>query len=184
MNLPNLLTIIRILLIPVFVYLILRQKTLEALFVFAAASITDGLDGYIARVYHLKTRLGAFLDPLADKLLLLTAYILLAVMDRLPLWLTEVVVVRDTVILSGILYLYLSNRKIDLSPSILGKITTFVQLATILLVLLSDYSPVILQVLFPLYLLNLLVTLSSCGHYFYLGFKMTASARVPMKGEE
>jgi cardiolipin synthase len=159
----------------------LNDKTFWALFVFVTASLTDGLDGYIARVYDLRTRLGAFLDPLADKLLLLTAYILLAVLGRLPLWLTEVVVARDMVILSGILCLYLTKKKVDFSPSILGKITTFVQLFTILLVLISTIYPKTLKVLPPIYVFNLVVTLGSCIHYLYLGFKIGSSKKVMVR---
>lgn len=183
MNPPNFLTILRILLVPFFVHLILHDQTFWALLVFAAAGITDGLDGYIARAYHLKTRLGAVLDPLADKLLLLTAYILLAALQRLPLWLTEVVVARDMVILSGIFFLFASGKKIAFSPSVLGKITTFVQLFTIFLALFSDFFPEILSILSPLYRLNLIVTLSSCIHYFYLGFKMNATGKASVSEE-
>lgn len=183
MNLPNLLTVLRILLIPVFVYLILVHQNLWALLVFAAAGFTDGLDGYIARVYDLKTRIGAFLDPLADKLLLLTSYILLARLDRLPLWLTGVVVSRDMVILSGILCLFMTKKKVDFSPSFLGKVTTFVQWATILAVLGSDFFPAVTRIILPLYGVNLAVTLISLIHYLYLGFSLNASMKSPLKGE-
>lgn len=178
LNLPNSITIIRIFLVPVLVFCILEQKPFWALFVFITASITDGLDGYIARVYHLKTKLGAFLDPLADKLLLLSSYILLALLGRVPLWLSQVVVARDMVILVGILCLFLTEKKIEFSPSMLGKMTTFVQLATIFMVLVSDAYPSITETLWPLYVLNLFVTLVSCVHYLYLGFKMGSSGSV------
>jgi cardiolipin synthase len=154
-----------------------------ALSVFAVASITDGLDGYIARVYDLKTRLGSFLDPLADKLLLLTSYILLGILGHLPIWLTYVVVARDMVILSGIIYLYLTNKQLEFSPTILGKITTFVQLFTILLLLFSDLYPGILYVLSSLYLINLFVTLVSGIHYFFVGFRMSNTGTISVKGE-
>jgi cardiolipin synthase len=125
-------------------------------------------------VYGLKTRLGAFLDPLADKLLLITAYILLAALGHVPLWLTVIVVARDMVILSGILFLYLNHRKILFSPSMLGKVTTFFQLMTILLVLLSHFIHEIRSVLVPLYGGTLLVTVGSCFHYVDLGLKMSS----------
>jgi len=183
MNLPNFLTILRIFMVPLFAYLILNQRMSWALSVFAVASITDGLDGYIARVYDLKTRLGSFLDPLADKLLLLTSYILLGILGHLPIWLTYVVVARDMVILSGIIYLYLTNKKMEISPTILGKITTFVQLITILLLLFSDLYPGILYVLPSLYLINLFVTLVSGIHYLYVGFRMSNTGTISVKGE-
>jgi cardiolipin synthase len=183
MNLPNFLTILRIFMVPLFAYLILNQRMSWALSVFAVASITDGLDGYIARVYDLKTRLGSFLDPLADKLLLLTSYILLGILGHLPIWLTYVVVARDMVILSGIIYLYLTNKQLEFSPTILGKITTFVQLFTILLLLFSDLYPGILYVLSSLYLINLFVTLVSGIHYFFVGFRMSNTGTISVKGE-
>jgi cardiolipin synthase len=183
MNLPNFLTILRIFMVPLFAYLILNQRMSWALSVFAVASITDGLDGYIARVYDLKTRLGSFLDPLADKLLLLTSYILLGILGHLPIWLTYVVVARDMVILSGIIYLYLTNKQLEFSPTILGKITTFVQLFTILLLLFSDLYPGILYVLPSLYLINLFVTLVSGIHYFFVGFRMSNTGTISVKGE-
>ena len=130
--------------------------------VFVLASITDGLDGYIARVYDLKTKLGAFLDPLADKLLLLSAYILLASTGLLPQWLSLVVVARDMIIFSGILYLYLTHKKIEFSPSILGKMTTLVQLLTVFLVLLSDLFRMQFSFLPSFYKLNLFITSVSC----------------------
>jgi cardiolipin synthase len=169
--------------VPLFAYLILNQRMSWALSVFAVASITDGLDGYIARVYDLKTRLGSFLDPLADKLLLLTSYILLGILGHLPIWLTYVVVARDMVILSGIIYLYLTNKQLEFSPTILGKITTFVQLFTILLLLFSDLYPGILYVLPSLYLINLFVTLVSGIHYFFVGFRMSNTGTISVKGE-
>ncbi|RLA89883.1 MAG: CDP-diacylglycerol--glycerol-3-phosphate 3-phosphatidyltransferase, partial [Deltaproteobacteria bacterium] len=98
MTIPNFLTILRILLTPVLVILLLEGRLSEALFVFIIAGVTDALDGLIARLYKQKTRLGAFLDPLADKLLLVTTYVILAVQGLVPSWLTVIVLSRDVLI--------------------------------------------------------------------------------------
>jgi cardiolipin synthase len=172
MNLPNLLTILRIFLVPFFALFLLNDKGLWALLVFTGAGLTDGLDGYIARTRDLKTRLGAFLDPLADKILLLTAYFLLAFLERLPIWLSVIVVARDLIILGGIICIYYVRKTVDFSPTMLGKLTTVVQLLTIFLVLLLPFVHGITPWLFPLYLINVGVTLISCGHYVLLGVRM------------
>ncbi len=182
MNLPNTLTVIRILLVPVFAFLIVKERTNCALLVFLTASITDGLDGYIARTYGLKSRLGAFLDPLADKLLLLTSYLLLSGRGDLPLWLTHVVVGRDVVILSGIVCIYLVNHTVDFSPTWTGKITTFIQLVTLLLVLLKKSHWPVSGFLLPLYLINLFITLLSGVHYVYLGFRQAGIRMSSLRG--
>jgi cardiolipin synthase len=99
MNLPNLLTLIRILLIPLFVILIINQSFSWALIVFALAGITDGIDGLIARITRQRTELGAYLDPIADKLLLAAGFITLAIIEMLPSWLAVIVIARDMIIL-------------------------------------------------------------------------------------
>src|SRR3989304_9367297 len=101
MNLPNLLTLTRVLLIPLFVIFIINKYFDWALLTFAIAGITDGLDGLIARLTHQRTELGAYLDPIADKLLLSAAFISLAIIDLLPSWLSIVVITRDVIILIG-----------------------------------------------------------------------------------
>ncbi len=183
MNLPNFLTLLRIFLVPLFAFFILRGDVLEGLLVFAGASLTDGLDGYIARAYDRRTRLGALLDPLADKILLLTAYLLLAFLKTLPLWLSAVVVIRDLIILSGIACLYSVHGTIDFSPTLLGKTTTVAQLTTVFLTLLGDFVP-LLDPLFPaLFLLTAGITVISCIHYVILGFRMERPATGSMKNE-
>ena len=92
----------RILLTPLFVIFLIRGLYVPALFVFTIAAVSDGLDGFIARVFNQRTILGAYLDPIADKLLLSSAFVSLAVLDILPAWLTVIVISRDVIIFMGI----------------------------------------------------------------------------------
>ena len=102
MNIPNFITLIRILLVPLLVIFLIEGKTSYAFLTFIAAGASDGLDGFLARVLKQKTALGAFVDPIADKLLLTASYITMAVLGMLPEWLSVLVVSRDVIILTGI----------------------------------------------------------------------------------
>ena len=130
MTIPNLLTILRVLLTPVLVIFLLQDRLIAALVVFIVAGITDGLDGLIARLYRQKSRLGAFLDPLADKLLLATTYVLLAVKNLVPSWLTVIVLSRDVLILLGIFVLFMQDLPFEIRPTIASKLTTCSQILT------------------------------------------------------
>ncbi|MBM4347097.1 MAG: CDP-alcohol phosphatidyltransferase family protein, partial [Deltaproteobacteria bacterium] len=141
MNLPNTLTLIRVLLIPVFVILIMNHSFWWALITFAIAGITDGLDGLLARLTRQKTELGAFLDPIADKLLLISAYLTLAIIEILPGWLSVIVITRDIIILLGILVIMLISHPPQIRPSFISKVTTTFQILTVLLALLTGYDP-------------------------------------------
>ncbi|MGD8687884.1 MAG: CDP-alcohol phosphatidyltransferase family protein, partial [Syntrophobacterales bacterium] len=118
MTIPNFLTILRVLLTPVLVILLLEERLSEALFVFIIAGVTDGLDGLIARLYKQKSRLGAFLDPLADKLLLVTTYVLLAFQNLVPSWLTVIVLSRDILIVLGVFVLFMQDLPFEIKPTL------------------------------------------------------------------
>jgi cardiolipin synthase len=139
MSLPNIITCLRIALVPVFLLLLIYDKYGLALGVFVVAGMTDAIDGAIARMMNQKTELGMFLDPLADKFLVLTAFIALALMDRLPLWLAETVIVRDVVIIAGSLYLYKRGFKEKIKPVLLGKVTTFMLITLLVVALVGVY---------------------------------------------
>ena len=142
LNLPNFLTLLRIVAIPLFLILLEDYHYGEALAVFVAAGITDGLDGAIARLTHTKTTLGAYLDPAADKLLLLSSFIALGFMHVVPRWLAVVVISRDVVIVLGYFLLFmLTQRTMEVQPSIFGKLSTFLQLTAVTLVLVSLARP-------------------------------------------
>ena len=133
MGLANWLTIVRILLIPVFVTLLVYNRVALAFGTFVLAGITDMLDGYIARTRGTRTRLGAFLDPLADKLLLTASFVTLTYkLPRvLPFWLTAIVISRDLVLILGVLLVMLTGGQVHPAPTLLGKTSTLFQMVTV-----------------------------------------------------
>lgn len=137
MNLPNALTVIRILLVPLFLYKALTGDITFAAIVYVTAAVTDGLDGFIARFWHLQTRLGTFLDPLADKLLIATSFVTLTILGLAPLWLTMAVLTKDVIVAFGSLIVYLMQGTLTVRPRPIGKVTTFFQFAYVLLVLVT-----------------------------------------------
>ncbi|MCX5686231.1 MAG: CDP-alcohol phosphatidyltransferase family protein, partial [Candidatus Omnitrophica bacterium] len=134
MNLANKITIARIVSIPFFIASIVYSRLDIALLFFILAIISDGADGFIARALKQKTKLGTILDPLADKLLLISAYICLAVSRsipadlRLPPYVPIIIISRDVMIVLGSIIVYVTKGDINVSPSIIGKITTFFQM--------------------------------------------------------
>lgn len=135
MNIPNFLTLFRILLVPIFVILLIYGQNFYAFLTFIVAGVTDALDGFIARVFNQKTVLGAYLDPIADKLLLVTSYIVLAITGIIPPWLAVLVISRDIFILIGVAVLFVNNKSIEIRPTLLGKVSTFMQLTTVVIAL-------------------------------------------------
>lgn len=171
-SIPNILTLVRILLTPVFVILLLRDLFPMALLVFAIAGVSDGLDGLIARYMNQRTALGAYLDPAADKLLLVSAFISLAVLGVIPPWVTVIVITRDVVIVLGLAILTLTEKKYEINPSMVSKCTTTAQIITVL-VSLYDPAHVKLAMLYPVLLWGtaILTTLSGL-HYIYIGMNI------------
>lgn len=142
-HVPNILTAFRILLVPVFLYFILTGEYHIAAAVFITAGITDAIDGFIARRYNVRTELGAALDPFADKFLLVSAYIALAAKGFIPLWLMIPVIIKDSILLSGVAALRGTGRKVKIVPSIFGKMTTVFQISTVVYAMLvSDTGAV------------------------------------------
>ena len=144
LTLANQLTLLRIVLIPAFVLAVLYGRVGHALAVFLAAGLTDALDGLIARRTGKKTALGAWLDPLADKLLLVTAFVVLTVpatglQHRIPLWLTILVISRDSAIVLTVAVVNLAIGRRTFAPSLLGKLATAIYIVTCLVVLTANY---------------------------------------------
>ncbi len=172
MTIPNLLTLIRILLTPLLVWLLLNQKLSQALLVFFIAGITDGLDGFIARAFDQKSKLGAYLDPLADKLLLDTSFVLLSRLDLIPVWLAIITVTRDALILLGILLFFLNHIPVEIKPSIASKLTTLSQIITALVAMSSSLWRPHTVLLSALFLMTALFTTVSGFHYIYKAFRL------------
>ena len=141
MNIPNTLTLIRIILVPVFVILLMQGSFSYALLVFVIAGVTDGLDGFLARILKQQTILGSYLDPLADKALIATAFVALSILDIIPGWLTVIIISRDCIILLGVSVLSLMSVSFEIRPAYVSKATTVLQLFTVFLVLMSRCLP-------------------------------------------
>ena len=135
---PNGLTFLRILLVIPFALALASDHFRAALVLFLVAAATDGLDGFLARVCDWKSRLGAIADPLADKLLLVVAYLMLSVTGVLPIWLFALVLGRDLVIVGGGLLFHRLIGPFEVRPSVSGKLNTLVQILAVLAVMLSE----------------------------------------------
>ena len=142
MGLANWLTVLRILLIPVFITLLVYKQRGPALAVFLAAALTDLLDGYVARHRGSQSRLGAFLDPMADKLLLMSSFVTLTWLRVLPFWIAAVVISRDLILMFGALMIHMAGGHIYPRPTRMGKAATFFQVLTVLTGLASRFVSV------------------------------------------
>jgi len=180
LNVPNFLTLCRVGSIPLFLSFLSRHQYTEALYVFVAAALTDALDGTVARWFNARTEIGAFLDPFADKLMLVSAFVVLTVEQDLPGWLLGVVVIRDVVVVGGYLMIaFFTGERVPVRPSYLGKLSTGLQLACVVATLLrmgvtwSSYW-------YALLYLTVGVTALSGVHYSYRGLVWLGSREPEM----
>jgi cardiolipin synthase len=128
MNIPNLISLTRLLSVPLIISLILSNQLTFALIFFTLAALSDALDGFLARIFKARTTLGAYLDPIADKALLVGVFVALGQTGLIDLWIVILVVFRDVLIIGGILLLFLVKSNIEMKPLMLSKINTVVQL--------------------------------------------------------
>jgi len=134
-DIPNLITVGRILLVPPIAWVLIQQHFLLALTLFFVAGVSDAADGFLAKYYGWTSRLGALLDPLADKFLLVTSYLALTWIGLLPLWLLVLVVVRDVVIVSGAVVYNFHIERLEAEPTLISKLNTLLQILLVLLVI-------------------------------------------------
>ncbi|MFM8394855.1 MAG: CDP-alcohol phosphatidyltransferase family protein [Acidobacteriota bacterium] len=178
LTVANLLTILRLVLIPVFVTAIFYNRFLVALTVFFIAALTDGLDGLVARAFNQKTPLGEILDPMADKLLLVTAFIVLTlpgytILPPLPFWLTATVISRDLFIVLGALVINMTTGLNRFPPSVPGKLNTLVQVVTVVTFLTANVLhnqiewQTLRNILLPIYYLTMAMAIISGLHYIH-----------------
>jgi len=170
LTLANQLTLVRLALVPAFVILVLYGRMGWALAAFVTAGITDGLDGLIARWTNSRTALGAFLDPMADKLLLVSAFVVLSLpgiglVNRIPVWLTVLVISRDVAIVATVAIVSLTLGSRTFPPSIYGKIATALYIVTIAVVLLFNFLRQTSILVDVLIWVCLAITLISGFHY-------------------
>lgn len=136
-DIPNIISIMRMILVIPIVVLLFKKSFAWAMLLFALAGISDALDGYLAKHYNWHSRLGSILDPLADKLLLISSFITLTWLDLIPLWVTGVVIARDIVIVVGGVAFHYLIGKFDMEPTFISKANTFLQIVLVFTVVFS-----------------------------------------------
>ena len=166
LSIPNLITLARIILVPVVVWAIADGQLRLAFLLFLAAAISDGVDGFLAKRFGMKTELGAYLDPLADKVLIVSIYVTLGITAVIPLWIVILVVSRDFMIVGAIILSWVVDRPVKIKPHLISKLNTGVQIAFACLVLASfgyafDAEPLLTLVM----ALVAVLTLLSVGLY-------------------
>lgn len=134
-DIPNLITSLRILLVPPFLWLLLQERYGAALLLFTVAGVSDALDGFLAKHYGWTSELGGLLDPLADKLLLIGAILALGWLRELPVWLVALVILRDVVIVTGAVSYHLMVERVQASPLLISKLNTLMQLTMVFVVI-------------------------------------------------
>ncbi len=168
-QIPNTITLARLLLVPVLILVLKNENYQLALLIFLVAGISDALDGYIAKKYNFVSHFGAVLDPVADKLLLVSAYIMLAIIGQVPFWLVLAIVTRDLFIVGGYMVVTSLMGTVTMSPSLLSKLNTLMQILLVIAILAEkaagqDY-PLFMIVLIYIVLIT---TISSGVHYFWI----------------
>ncbi len=175
MNIPNFLPVFRIVLVPVIVILLIQGEYTKALVCFIIAGVTDGLDGMLARLLNQTTVIGAYLDPLADKVLVISMFATLAVIGLLPGWLAVIVISRDCIIVGGVLVLTLMSINLEIKPSFVSKINTTLQLVAIfvsLLLKVADGEKHFSEAFVFVCWLTAAFTVISGGDYLVKGMKL------------
>lgn len=127
-NLPNVITLGRVILVPVIFWLLVSGETLLAFYAFVVAGVSDAVDGFLAKRFGWQTELGAYLDPLADKLLIVSIFVALGVAEKLPLWLVIAVVSRDILIVAGVVLAWLLDNPLTIRPIVVSKANTAAQI--------------------------------------------------------
>jgi len=188
MTLANQLTVLRILLIPVFVLLLVYDARVAALIVFLLTCISDSLDGYIARTWRQQTTLGTVLDPIADKLLMVTTFATLALLNAFPVPLTILLIARDLIlsVVVGVV-LFTTGRRLP-GPSLLGRAAVFSQMVTVVVGLVfhvfTDW-PVLEAlrpfILVPIFVATALLALAAGSHYVYQLVRLLYQVDAPLR---
>ncbi len=134
-NIPNLITVARLFSVPLLVWLIVNEAMEAAFWVFVAAGVSDALDGFIAKRFGLVTKLGSYLDPIADKALLVSAFVTLGQADHVGTWLVILVVFRDVLIIGGTLLFHILGRAVEMRPLMISKFNTLMQIILVSMLL-------------------------------------------------
>ena len=184
LTIPNLITLARILLTPLFIIFLIQGRYRQALAILLLAGVSDLADGLIARWWQQKSRLGAYLDPLADKLLMCGSFVTLGISRAIPSWLTVVVLSRDVIIGLGVLIMRLADYPLVIRPSLASKCTTTFQLITVTLVLLvkGKFWRLSLGVMSSIFYLTGGLTIISGVHYVFRELMQVSQNSAPEGG--
>ncbi|QRM32015.1 CDP-alcohol phosphatidyltransferase family protein [Microvirga sp. VF16] len=129
MTIPNIITIGRLIIVPIVIVMIMQQRWSAAFILFVVAGISDAVDGFIARKFDMRSEFGAYIDPIADKALLVSIYVTLAIVGAIPSWLAIIVVSRDVMIVAAVLLSWVMSRPVEIKPILLSKLNTGAQIA-------------------------------------------------------
>lgn len=163
---PNVISIIRFILVVPFLFYLLTDDYQSAFYIFTVAGLSDGIDGLLARRFGWISRFGSVVDPAADKLLMITSFIALTYHGKLPLWLTSLVVARDLVIIAGVCGLYYLFRRVDFTPTPISKLNTALQVILIFSLLFElTFQSLPLQLITVLIFTMTFTTVVSFLHY-------------------
>jgi len=165
LNVPNVLTLARIIMTPVIVYMVLTEQAWLALALMVVAGITDMLDGAIARYFNLRTTVGAYLDPLADKIMLISLFVTLFIVEQVPLFVFLAIIFRDLIIVLGAITYEIVTHRLTMQPSFVSKTTTFTQIVYAVLLLLNMAMVIPAMLLQITMWLTFLLTCASGLHY-------------------
>lgn len=184
---PNMITLARLFAVPVVVWAIATGESGIAFALFVAAGISDGIDGYLAKRFHLETELGAYLDPIADKALLVSIYVALAIAGELPVWVTTLVVARDLLIVGAVMLAVVLGRPVRVRPIAVSKANTLVQIVLAAVVLAGNAFGWSLE--WPTLILAVVVaflTVTSAGAYLveWMAHMTARPPQAPPSGPE
>jgi len=164
-HLPNLISFLRLACVPWFINFIITQEFDSALILFIIMALSDAVDGYLARRFDWTTQLGAYLDPLADKLMLVSAFIFFAYISVLPLYLVVLVVGRDILILLGAVIFQRTGKKLQIKPNMISKVNTFIQILLVLSLIAMNII-IIPDILITILIMATVITTLSSGFLY------------------
>ena len=175
MTLPNYITIARFIMVPLIVLAMINGEMLTAFFLFMLAGVSDGIDGFIARQFNQRSELGTWLDPVADKFLLVSVFVMLGWLEALPSWLVILAVSRDALIVGAVVLSSLMENPVELRPLMVSKATTMLQIVLLILVLayLAGLVPLDAWIGWMIYAVAVL-TIASAGAYLVTWLKHMA----------
>ena len=183
-QIPNLLTVSRIIATPILIVLLNGENFELALIVFVIAGLTDGLDGWIAKRFNCESRLGAMLDPVADKIIIVSAYCMLMIVADIPFWLVTLVIFRDAVIVGGYLVLTSLHGEIPMQPTLASKTNTCLQITLVIAVLINNTTWFSIELLTTALIYGVTVSTIASGAQYIWIWAFRKDARVQSESTE